>query len=190
MAYIDTMNVKGTTYDIRDNGAEGAIAILATGNTHAAIASGQFVYVKGHSSLAEGLYQATAAINANGALSTSNLSAKSGGAANALKSQIDTVNSNLASTKIIYYTVSSAIPDTSRIEIDFRSAVPSGYSVWSVNVTMKSGDKIYCLPNVALTTGKITYVYDLTADGVMHIENQASGWGNCFVYITAFLKKN
>ncbi len=76
------------------------LAIVSNGNTHAAITSGQFVYVKNHSSLGEGLYRATAAISANGALSTSNLTADSAGGLNALKADVDTLSSNLGITNI------------------------------------------------------------------------------------------
>jgi len=72
------------------------LAIVANGNTHAAIASGQFVYVKNHGSLAEGLYRATEAIGTNATLSTSNLTADSAGGLNALKADVDTLNSNKA----------------------------------------------------------------------------------------------
>lgn len=77
------------------NAIEDGLAIITTGNVHPAIANGQFVYVKGHSSLAEGLYRATAAIGTNATLSTSNLTADGSGGLNALKGDIDTLNSNL-----------------------------------------------------------------------------------------------
>ena len=67
---------------------QSGMAIICNNNTHAAIASGQYAYVRNHSSLAEGLYQATAAIAANATLSTSNLTAVSGGGLNALLGQI------------------------------------------------------------------------------------------------------
>ena len=73
-----------------------AMAIVANGNTHAAIASGQFVYVRNHSSLADGLYKATTAIATNGTLSTSNLAADVSGGLNALKADVDTLNSNIS----------------------------------------------------------------------------------------------
>ena len=73
------------------------LAIVANGNTHAAIESGQFVYVRNHSTLAEGLYKATAAIGTNAALSTSNLAADSSGGLNDLQGQVTTLNSNLTS---------------------------------------------------------------------------------------------
>ena len=73
------------------------LAIVADGNTHAAIAKDQFVYVRNHSSLAEGLYKASAAISANGTLSTSNLTADGSGGLNDLQAQVITLNSNIAS---------------------------------------------------------------------------------------------
>lgn len=99
------------------NALEDGLAIVANGNTHAAIASGQFVYVKNHSSLAEGLYVANSAIATNATLTTSNLTADGSGGLNALKakignvgntdlqSQVTTLNSNIAnkfSTAKIY----------------------------------------------------------------------------------------
>jgi len=73
-----TRNVGGVTDALAD-----AIAILANGNTHAAITSGQYVYVKNHASLTEGLYVATTNIAANATLSGSNLTADSSGGLNA-----------------------------------------------------------------------------------------------------------
>lgn len=77
------------------NAIEDGLAIIATGNVHPEIANGQFVYVKGHSSLAEGLYRATAAIGTNATLSTSNLTADGSGGLNALKGDLDSLNSKL-----------------------------------------------------------------------------------------------
>lgn len=74
-----------------------AIAIVAYGNTHPAISSGQFVYVKNHSSLTDGLYRAKAAIATNGALSTSNLTADGSGGLNALNADIASLNSKILS---------------------------------------------------------------------------------------------
>ena len=70
------------------DGLRDGLGILADGNTHAAVTSGQFVYVKNHQTLPEGLYKATANIAANGTLSTSNLAADSAGGLNALNEQI------------------------------------------------------------------------------------------------------
>ena len=73
------------------DGLRDGLGILADGNTHAAVTSGQFVYVKNHQTLPEGLYKATANIAANGTLSTSNLAADSAGGLNALNEQIGTL---------------------------------------------------------------------------------------------------
>ena len=65
-----------------------SIAIIANGDTHAAITSGQYVYVQNHSTLTEGLYAASSAIAANEALSASNLTAVGSGGLNALLGKI------------------------------------------------------------------------------------------------------
>ena len=74
---------------------ESAIAIISTGDTHPAITSGQYVYIKLHTGvsgmvdLPEGLYIANSDISANDALTTSNVSSVSGGGLNSLKTQAD-----------------------------------------------------------------------------------------------------
>lgn len=65
-----------------------SIAIASNGDIHASIASGQYVYVQNHSTLAEGLYTAREAIQVNGELSLSKLTAVSNGGLNALNSII------------------------------------------------------------------------------------------------------
>ena len=70
------------------DGLRDGLGVLADGNTHAAITSGQFVYVKNHQTLPQGLYQATTNIAANGTLSTSNLVADPKGGLNTLSEQI------------------------------------------------------------------------------------------------------
>lgn len=70
------------------DGLRDGLGVLADGNTHAAITSGQFVYVKNHQTLPQGLYQATTNIAANGTLSTSNLAADPKGGLNTLSEQI------------------------------------------------------------------------------------------------------
>ena len=71
-----------------NNLADG-LAIVANGNTHAAITSGQYVYVRNHGSLSEGLYKATTNISANATLSGSNLTADSSGGLNSVYASIN-----------------------------------------------------------------------------------------------------
>lgn len=75
------------------------IAIVAEGDVHAAIAKGQFVYVRNHSTLAQGVYKATAAIGTNATLSTSNLTLDNAGGLNDLQAQITTLNSNITTVE-------------------------------------------------------------------------------------------
>lgn len=69
---------------------ESGIAIVSVGDTHAAISAGQYVYVKGHGTLNEGLYTANSALAANASLTSSNVTAVSGGGLNSLSDQIET----------------------------------------------------------------------------------------------------
>lgn len=71
-------------------------ALIANGNTHVQIAQGQYVYVRNHSSLSEGLYRATSTIQANGTLSTSNLTRDSAGELNYIQNEISTLNSKIS----------------------------------------------------------------------------------------------
>ena len=96
-----------------NNLADG-LAIVANGNTHAAITSGQYVYVRNHGSLSEGLYVATANIAANATLSGSNLTADSSGGLNALNSKftrnsvVFTLTSGLFSSANSYAVIEKA----------------------------------------------------------------------------------
>lgn len=70
---------------------QNGLAIVANGNTHAAIGAGQFVYVKNHNTLSDGLYtnKSGATIAANDTLTSSNLQAESSGGFNSLNSKIE-----------------------------------------------------------------------------------------------------
>ena len=97
-AYTDTADIADINgnmdkVDVSLNGLADAIAIVANNNTHAAIMTGQYVYVHGHGSLAEGLYTAKSNIAANATLSTSNLQADGSGGLNALNSKITNIGS-------------------------------------------------------------------------------------------------
>lgn len=81
------------------SGLANGIAIVSVGNTHSAITSGQYVYVKDHGTLAEGLYTANSNIAANAALTSSNLTAVSGGGLNAVYNSLN--------SKIDYHAVTS-----------------------------------------------------------------------------------
>ena len=61
-----------------------------TNTTGGTLAVGQFVYVKGHSTIAEGLRKVTASISANGSITTSNTDACSEGGLNALNGKTGT----------------------------------------------------------------------------------------------------
>ena len=95
-----TRSVINGNFEIVDaavGSVQDGLAIVSDGDTHGAIANGQFVYVRNHNTLAEGLYKARAAIGANVALTTSNLTANGSGGLNDLQSQVNTLSSQLVS---------------------------------------------------------------------------------------------
>ena len=105
---VSTQNDNMETIDAMAGGVESGLAIVSDGNTHAAITAGQFVYVRHHSTLAEGLYKASSDIAANATLSSSNLTACSSGGMNDLKADITTLNSQMANITTVINTSSEA----------------------------------------------------------------------------------
>ena len=96
-ADIADINNNMDKVDAAVNGVQNGIAILANGNVHSAVTSGQYVYVRNHGTLAEGLYTATTNISTNATLSTSNLTAvPNNGALNTLRDDISSLNSKIA----------------------------------------------------------------------------------------------
>jgi len=75
-----------------------------TNTTGGTLAAGQFVYVKGHSTIAEGLRKVTSSISANGSITTSNTDACSEGGLNALNSNISSMPSTVFGMKTDNYT--------------------------------------------------------------------------------------
>ena len=67
-----------------------------TNTTGGTLAVGQFVYVKGHSTIPEGLRKVTSSISANGSITTSNTDACSEGGLNALNSNITSLSDQIA----------------------------------------------------------------------------------------------
>ena len=105
-ALITDINNNMDILDAAANGIQDALAIVANGNTHVAISAGQFVYVRNHSTLTEGLYVASSNIAANATLSTSNLTADSAGGLNAL-------NNNIAKKALSNITIRTGVSVTS-----------------------------------------------------------------------------
>ena len=164
---------------------EDGLAIVANGNTHAAIASGQFVYVKNHGSLAEGLYVANSAIGTNATLTTSNLTADGSGGLNALKAkignvgntdlqaQVTSLNSNLR-LKCKVVTLGTITMNSSGYydNRNNKPTTPTGMVLLfviltSITANSKSdfpliqgnGDYIYGDPNKAYNSVGLRYIY-------------------------------
>lgn len=94
-ALVSVINSNSEILDGTAGGLMDALAIVAQGNTHGAISAGQYVYVRGHDTLAEGLYVASTAIAANATLTSSNLTADSDGGLNSLNSNMASLSEHL-----------------------------------------------------------------------------------------------
>ena len=94
-ADIQVLNGNADKIDGACGKYQNALAIVANGNTHGAITSGQYVYVRGHSTLAEGLYTAKSAIAVNATLSGANLTAVSGGGLNKVDAALTDMNTGV-----------------------------------------------------------------------------------------------
>lgn len=135
-ALITDINNNMDIVDAAINGIQDGLAIVANGNTHVAITAGQFVYVRNHGTLTEGLYVASTNIAANATLSSSNLTADAAGGLNAL-------NSNIANLiKLVEHTEQITIASNSTKSQRIDYAIPSGYSAISVTPSIVSGDVI------------------------------------------------
>lgn len=101
-ADIAVINGNMDKLDTAANALEGGLAIISNNNTHVAISKGQYVYVRAHGTLAEGLYTANSNIAANATLSSSNLTAASIGENVALiADQVATLNSKFTATRYV-----------------------------------------------------------------------------------------
>lgn len=149
-------------------GVQDAIAIIADGDTHAAVAAGQAVYVRSHSTLAAGLYWATAAIGTNAALSTSNLTADGAGGLNKLKSDIDSLNSNFSN---IGSTASTARATASRGSVLNGGAYLAG-KLLVIQFTFKAAVSVTNSPGI-LNTDKT-----LPCDAALSAIDITSGIGS------------
>lgn len=90
------------TVNAEINSLADGLAIISNNNTHVAITAGQFVYVRGHGSLSDGLYVATSNISANGTLSGSNLTADASGGLNSVYASLNSkIDTDLDKVKIV-----------------------------------------------------------------------------------------
>lgn len=145
------------------------LAIVANGNTHAAIASGQFVYVKNHSSLADGLYTAMAAIATNATLSASNLSADASGGLNALNSKImpDNKFSISAST-----THTLTVPNQSANIVAVSGGGGSRQGIWFVycgSIGNVTAYEVVKGSNITFTTGTNSVTVSLDTSSPINV---------------------
>ena len=154
---------------------EDAIAIVTNNNTHAAISNGQFVYVKNHGTLAEGLYKATANIAANAALSSSNLTADASGGLNAMKAITNSLSDQIATLNSkIWYNVT--LKNSSGVSLS------SGSTTQVIN---DSSDSFSTFKEVS-----IMFYYDGRHEYKTFYVNDIASTGDSQLYHTSLITNN
>ena len=176
--YVNVVTDIDDNIDLIDsavNSVEGAVAVIANGNTHAALSAGEYVYIRNHTSLSEGLYKATEAIAQNGTLSSSNTAAITRGIGGQVTVLNNKVGSVVRSGKVSTNTSSGQasftmengtqafviIGGNAPIAVGmtnggslYNSALPSGYSISQSGNTVT----ITKTSSVSTTTGIIYIV--------------------------------
>ena len=140
---------------------EGGIAIISTNNEHSAIANGQYVYIRMHTSLPDGLYKATTDIAQNAELSTSNVVSASG----ALNDKSDVGHTH----DDRYYTeseVNTKLQTNSNNDNYVHNTIGSGTSVEFNSMIEKTGTYQYLTVYRDGTVRKVNYItgYHLKKD--------------------------
>lgn len=165
------------------NSLGAGLAIISNGDIHAAITAGQYVYVRGHGTLTEGLYVATANVSQNGALTGNNVDAVSGGGLNAL-------NSNIASLKLIKISKTITIPDGTQteqaVDVNISDSIPSGKTIHSITNARLSQ---YVLPYSNTNGTQRTWIEQInTSTNVIRIKSTSSAWTNYDLILIVFVQ--
>lgn len=143
------------------NAIEDGLAIISDGDIHPSIPARGFVFVKNHSTLATGLYRVTSettAIGTNAALSLSNLTPDASGGLNALKGDLDTLNSKFTD-EIVTKTCSWL---TGIHGQDFGTYTKSGYTLIGV------------LPVVLSRSSTTVFTFQTTLAGLVYMTTDSS----------------
>ena len=184
----------GSGYDIGQllfnvrTGLSNGLAYVSDGNSHQAISSGKYIYIKNHSSLPEGIYAASSNIAANAALSYTNVISLSsaasygGGALNELQDGFATSGTratvaqlttsatavNYTASQTGYYTVLVSTGTTGGT----CSAIiqnSSGNTLLKSTAALEKGDNITCglLPLKAGATIKAVAIFPSGGNGIL-----------------------
>ena len=162
-ALVTDLNDNSDKLDAAISAGSGAIAIVSVGNTHAAISSGQYVYVRQHGSLSEGLYKATTNIAANGTLSGSNLTAVSGGGLNAVYSALSDQIANLVERQ----NISVSGFNGNMKETELTITLKQGYKPYLLQVNASQFDTshyIHYANEINSSTGKFYIEHNLASN--------------------------
>lgn len=139
---ITDRNNQQTSYTVTD--PSGDIAMLSEGNTHGAIVSGQYVYITGHGTLTDGLYQALTNIAANETLTTFNVAAITDGGLNDLRGEMTAGLDRKADKDGTYDTLTAGNAEQLVSTVGVEDSVPYNFRTagGSANIGDREVDKL------------------------------------------------
>lgn len=172
------------TVNAEINSLADGLAIISNNNTHAAITAGQFVYVRGHGSLSDGLYVATANIAANGTLSGSNLTADTAGGLNSVYSSLNSkIESSTSAELGVYDNRVKNVSSTEPAIVTKRGnvCVVSGYIEYLVSPTSYQSS-ILTIPNGYMPVSNIYTTVVRASDGKAFVAQVSLSSGYVNIY--------
>ena len=139
---MDSVFQKPLDDDIQD--VAECMAIVINGDTAPqAISSGQYLFIKNHSTLATGGYHATAAIASGGSVTSSNVAADANGIVNAayssLNGKVTTVETISTGITGVYARKMGKL-----VKLYFHDFHPASYSVGTLPDSLKPESIVYC----------------------------------------------
>ena len=170
----------------------GGVAVISIGNTHAAVPAGQFIYVRGHGTLTEGLYKATADISQNGTLSGSNVAAVPGGGLNAVMGNIvfsndlGTISSESALTTALETLLSSMASGEQRYIRFYVNADTDHFSAGEIYTGMFKKHTSSTYAGFIVTT--ITAAYGHTLRCIIGSKNNSTWVINQMASVPTYIK--
>lgn len=147
---------------------DSSLAIVADGDTHIALTTGQYIYVKNHNTLAEGLYTANSSIGQNVALTTSNVTTvgSKGGLNKLNENTINNVSDGFSTTSYSY--LQSKLTSLANNMVNGESKLVRFYIDFDSSVFARGAT---CFGNLNIISKGTSYLYFscLVSDNICNV---------------------
>ncbi len=174
--------VNDAIYDVgeRVDNTQAGIAIVADGADHMSIGAGQYVYIKNHATLAEGMYISNEAIPANTAITAAMVTSDSNGGLNSLKENIVSLNNQIDTAYFTSYAIPAnssqnfTIPNNTRAVMFSAGLNANRNGIYSISAASGGNVSCYTLinaPNLTIAAAgtKTLKVTNTDPDGSIEV---------------------